>query len=84
MDGVIISAQNTVINNDKDKSISIFMGHGAGDKKYGGSFHTLETYDYHFISGPKHLHKIKDVGIEIPEDKLIKITPDSMIMSIRK
>ena len=73
LEGVIISGTNTVINNNKNKSVSIFMGHGAGDKKYGGSFNTLETYDYHFISGPKHLHKIKDVGIQIPERKLIKI-----------
>ena len=33
----------------------------------------METYDYHFISGDKHLHKIKDVGITIAEEKLIKI-----------
>ena len=25
----------------------------------------------HFISGDKHLHKIKDVGIKIPDEKLI-------------
>ena len=49
------------------------MGHGAGDKKYGGSPHTLETYDYHFISGPKHLAKLKDVGINIPDERLISI-----------
>lgn len=73
LEGIIISGTNTVVNNDKNKSVSIFMGHGAGDKKYGGSFNTLETYDYHFISGPKHLHKIKDVGVKIPDDKLIKI-----------
>jgi CDP-glycerol glycerophosphotransferase (TagB/SpsB family) len=73
LEGVIISGTNTFVNNNKDKSASIFMGHGAGDKKYGGSFHNLETYDYHFISGPKHLHKIEDVGIKIPDEKLIKI-----------
>lgn len=73
LEGVIVSGANTVIKNNKNISTSIFMGHGAGDKKYGGSPHTLETYDYHFISGPKHLQKIKDVGISLPEDKLIKI-----------
>ena len=71
--GVIVSCSNTIIKNNKDTSISIFIGHGAGDKKYGGSAHCLETYDYHFISGDKHLHKINDVGIKIPEEKLIKI-----------
>ena len=73
LSGVIISCSNTIIKNNKDTSISIFIGHGAGDKKYGGSAHCLETYDYHFISGNKHLHKIKDVGITIAEERLIKI-----------
>lgn len=71
--GVIISGTNSVLHTDKAQCKSIFIGHGTGDKKYGGSFNSLETYDYHFISGPKHLNKIKDVGIEIPEEKLIKI-----------
>lgn len=71
--GVIISGTNSVLHTDKTQCKSIFIGHGTGDKKYGGSFNSLETYDYHFISGPKHLNKIKDVGIEIPEEKLIKI-----------
>ena len=71
--GVIISGTNSVLHTDKNQCKSIFIGHGTGDKKYGGSFNSLETYDYHFISGPKHLSKIKDVGIEIPEEKLIKI-----------
>ena len=43
------------------------------NKKFGGSGNTLETYDYHFISGPKHLHKIEDVCISLPEERLIKI-----------
>ena len=73
LNGIIVSCSNTVINNNKEESISIFIGHGAGDKKYGGSAHDLETYDYHFISGKKHLHKIKDVGIHIDDEKLIKI-----------
>ena len=73
LNGIIVSCSNTVIKNNKKESISIFIGHGAGDKKYGGSAHDLETYDYHFISGKKHLHKIKDVGIHIDDEKLIKI-----------
>jgi len=73
LNGVIVSCSNTTINNNQDISISIFIGHGAGDKKYGGSAHDLETYDFHFISGEKHLHKIRDVGINIPDEKLIKI-----------
>ena len=71
--GVVISGTNNVLHTDKNQCTSIFIGHGTGDKKYGGSFNTLETYDYHFISGPKHLHKIKDVGISIPKERLIKV-----------
>tara|TARA_Y100000816_G_C26090456_1_gene576180 strand:+ start:168 stop:1223 length:1056 start_codon:yes stop_codon:yes gene_type:complete len=71
--GIIISGSNTIVNNNKKISYSIFMGHGTGDKKYGGSAKTLETYDYHFISGPKHLHKLKDVDVKINKKRMIKI-----------
>jgi len=49
------------------------MGHGTGDRKYGGSLRILEEYDYHFISGPKHLEKLRDSGVTIPEERIIKI-----------
>ena len=71
--GVILSGSCTFVNNNKDNSFSIFIGHGAGDKKYGGSAEILKSYDYHFISGPKHLHKMKDMGVEIPSEKLVDI-----------
>ena len=71
--GVILSGSCTFVNNDKDNSFSIFIGHGAGDKKYGGSAEILKSYDYHFISGPKHLHKMKDMDVEIPSEKLVDI-----------
>ena len=73
LEGIIISGENSRINYDKKKSISIFIGHGTGDKKYGGPIHILENYDYHFLSGPKHIQKQKDVGLIIPEEKLVKI-----------
>ncbi|MCK4578411.1 MAG: CDP-glycerol glycerophosphotransferase family protein [Candidatus Marinimicrobia bacterium] len=71
--GVIISQSATRIIREKGKSITIFMGHGTGDKKYGGSVQTLESYDYHFISGPKHEEKLRDVGLNLPEKHLIRI-----------
>ena len=71
--GVILSGSCTFVNNNKDNSFSIFIGHGAGDKKYGGSAEILKSYDYHFISGPKHLHKMKDMDVEIPSEKLVDI-----------
>ena len=72
-EGVMISQSNFPIKGTKGKLTSIFMGHGTGDKKYGGNAEILKTYDYHFISGPKHLAKLADVKIKIPEDRLIKV-----------
>ena len=71
--GIVISASNAPIHSDKKKCITIFVGHGTGDKKYGPNVQYLENYDYHFISGPKHLEKLQDVGLNIPEERLVKI-----------
>ncbi|KAA3619688.1 MAG: hypothetical protein DWQ05_02895 [Calditrichaeota bacterium] len=73
LNGIIISLSNTVLNYDAQKCKSIFIGHGTGDKPYGGSVKSLETYDYHFISGKKHLEKLHDSNVDIHQDKLIKI-----------
>jgi CDP-glycerol glycerophosphotransferase (TagB/SpsB family) len=71
--GILISLSNVAIQHNPHQLKTIFIGHGTGDKKYGDNFHSLESYDYHFVSGPKHLAKLKDVGLNIPEQKLIKI-----------
>tara|TARA_Y100001970_G_C14184193_1_gene831563 strand:+ start:647 stop:1702 length:1056 start_codon:yes stop_codon:yes gene_type:complete len=71
--GVIISQSNTRIISHDSNIKTIFVGHGTGDKKYGGNPEILLSYDYHFISGPKHLAKLYDVGINIPKDCLISI-----------
>ena len=71
--GIIISQSATRIIRDRAKSITIFMGHGTGDRKYGDNAKVLESYDYHFISGPKHEAKLKDAGLSIPEERLIRI-----------
>jgi len=71
--GIIISLSNTRINCDHNKCTTIFIGHGTGDKKYGSNAKILESYDYHFISGPKHLAKLHDVKLNISKDKLIEI-----------
>lgn len=72
-DGVILSQSNTRINCNRNRCITIFIGHGTGDKKYGGNPQILESYNYHFLSGPKHLEKLRDVGVNIPDTDLIKI-----------
>lgn len=73
LEGIVISMSTAAIHSAPQKCITIFVGHGTGDKKYGPNVDLLQGYDYHFISGPKHLEKIKDVGINIPDHKLIKI-----------
>jgi CDP-ribitol ribitolphosphotransferase len=70
--GIIISLSTTAINCNHTRCKTIFIGHGAGDKKYGSNGKILEGYDFHFITGPKHLEKLKDLDIDIPEEKLIK------------
>ena len=71
--GVIISQSNARIISHNSNIKTIFVGHGTGDKKYGGNPEILLSYDYHFISGPKHLAKLYDVGINIPKDRLVSI-----------
>ncbi len=46
-----------------------------GDKKFGegDTGRLLESYDYHFISGPKHLEKLRDSGVNIPESRRVEI-----------
>ncbi len=72
-DGIIISHTNTRFVDPDDQCITIFMGHGTGDRKYGGSLRILEDFDYHFISGPKHLEKLYDSSVRIPKDRIVKI-----------
>ncbi|MDN5354466.1 MAG: hypothetical protein PWQ09_1222 [Candidatus Cloacimonadota bacterium] len=73
LQGIVVSQSNTKLNVDKKKCKTIFVGHGTGDKRYGGNAETLLTYDYIFLSGAKHLQKIKDDKVNIPADKLVKI-----------
>lgn len=72
LEGIILSQSNARIYNDPSRSRTVFVGHGNGDKKFGGSASTLETYQYLFISGPKYMERLRDVGLDIPEEKLVK------------
>lgn len=73
LNGVIISSSNTRIKPKLPNLKTIFIGHGTGDKKYGGNPDILSSYDFIFVAGEKHVEKMKDVALEIPEEKLIKI-----------
>lgn len=74
-DGAFISLNGILINNPNTRSKSIFVGHGTGDKPYLGDTtrRILTRFDYHFVTGPKHLAKLEDSGLNIPADKLIHI-----------
>jgi len=71
--GVLISMSNTKIPHDSQVSTTLFLGHGSGDKRYGGSAENLLSYDFLFVSGEKQIAKLKDEGLEIPEEKLVKV-----------
>lgn len=75
-EGTILSHSNVRINCNRDRCNTIFIGHGTGDKPYGGNRtgpKNLLNYDYIFVSGPKHLERLKDSKVQIPEKKLIPI-----------
>ena len=71
--GIIVSQSNARVVNSDSSGVTIFLGHGTGDKKYGGNPEILLSYDYHFISGPKHLAKLEDVGVKLSDDRLVSI-----------
>jgi len=71
--GIMISMSNTKIPHDSQVSTTLFLGHGSGDKRYGGSPENLLSYDFLFISGEKQIVKLKDEGLEIPEERLVKV-----------
>ncbi len=72
IEGLIFSLSNRILN-ISNKCTSIFIGHGTGDKRYEEKAYNLETYDYHFVVGPKQIQKYKDDKANIPEEKIVKI-----------
>ena len=73
LEGIIISLSNVTLNCDHNKCKTIYIGHGTGDKKLDSNAKILEGYDYFFISGAKHIQKLQDFELNIPEKKFIKI-----------
>jgi len=74
LSGVVLSTSEDFFQYNRQTCKSIFLGHGTGDKKYGDhNASTLEKYDYHFISGPKHVEKMREQGLRIPEERFVKI-----------
>ncbi|MCF7793940.1 MAG: CDP-glycerol glycerophosphotransferase family protein [Candidatus Cloacimonetes bacterium] len=79
LDGVIFFLSNSIWpEDDYGKNSTIFHEHGTSDKRYGGKSHKkalkkLSKYDYIFLSGPKNLKRLEEVGLHFSREKLVEI-----------
>lgn len=78
LEGILFFLANTINPGAQyEKSITLFHEHGTSDKKYeGGSpiaIKKLEKYDYILLSGPKNKVRLHDIGLDLPESKMIQI-----------
>ena len=70
LDGIVISASNAPIHSDKKKCITIFIGHGTGDKKYGPNSEYLEKYEQDLYEQyPCHLKHSSDLLERYPSEE---------------
>ncbi len=72
LEGVLVSTIMHGMKRNPAKLVTVFVGHGTGDKPYRKG--EVNPFDYYFISGNKHLQKIREsVTPNISEDQLVKI-----------
>lgn len=71
--GVLLTHSSRRLNTNPEFCKTIYLGHGSGDKVFGGKGAYMDSYDYYFLPGPKMAEKLRDVGKNIQEDRLIKI-----------
>ncbi len=74
--GIIVLFSNAKIRVNPEYCTTIFIGHGTGDKRYGGNLtgpENLLRFDYIFLSGDKHVQRLIDSNLQFPEEKMIKI-----------
>lgn len=78
--GIILYLSNSIIpEHDYPRAITIFHEHGTSDKKYGGAKTNniadlkLKKYDHIFLSGPKNLKRLEEIGLNFSPEKLVKI-----------
>jgi len=74
-EGIFIFLANMSVRCSHPNAKTVFIGHGTGDKPYQGknAGERLEAIDFHFISGPKHMEKLRDTHVALAENRLIKI-----------
>jgi len=80
LNGIILYLSNSIIpEQDYPRAITIFHEHGTSDKRYGGAKTNniadlkLSKYDHIFLSGPKNLKRLEEIGLNFSPEKLIKI-----------
>lgn len=71
--GYVLTHSARRLNTNPQHCTTIYLGHGSGDKVFGGKGAYMDSFDYFFLPGPKMAEKLRDVGKEIPEERLIKI-----------
>ncbi|MFP4549025.1 MAG: CDP-glycerol glycerophosphotransferase family protein [Fidelibacterota bacterium] len=78
LEGIVFYLSNSIITyQDYSKSVTLFHEHGTSDKLYGGgrpsAKRKLNSYDYILLSGDKNKHRLEEIGLKIPDEKLVKI-----------
>lgn len=81
LEGIIFFLSNSIPLKQDFKAVTIFHEHGTSDKRYGGGSKLgpeaakskLSKYDYIFLSGPKNKFRIEEIGLQLPEEKLVEV-----------
>jgi CDP-glycerol glycerophosphotransferase (TagB/SpsB family) len=73
INGVLLTHSARKLNTNPKTCKTVYIGHGSGDKVFGGKGAYMDSFDYYFLPGPKMKEKLLDVGKNIPEERLIKI-----------
>jgi len=76
--GVVFYLSNSIISSQEyPNAITLFHEHGTSDKLYGGgrpsAKRKLNSYDYILLSGDKNKYRLEEIGLQIPDKKLVKI-----------
>ena len=73
--GVLVSSSAYDLHPANRRIKTIYTGHGSGDKPYRGRhmYERMAAFDYHFITEPKNLQKLKDKGLDLPPERLVPI-----------
>jgi len=72
LSGIMVTTTNSALKYNPEKLSTVFIGHGTGDKPYKDG--DIKPFDYYWISGEKHMHKIRESDTpNLSEDQMVKI-----------